>query len=994
MVSQDVSLKGNLRSFSFGEILQTLAFNRRSGVLEITVPGDKTRAVYFREGLIIGVQPEAYTPFRLGEVLVARRKLGADDLRMALDIQAKTKEPLGLILTAKGFVTEEEIAEALSIQLQEQLYDFFLLKEGEFRFRPFEGSQEEEGVPSQTDRLLGVAVSVDPQLVSVEAARLADEWETLRNRVPSFDAVFVKTDKEEGELTEIQEQVYRLVDGKSTVKELARAAILSLLRCSCVLAELVGAEKIRLLTTSELIKRAEEEAEPERRTSYLSFALFQEPENPNLRILLADAYIKSGKRGKATETLREGLAVLPADKSDARRSLAQALLSLNATDPAALEVMSEIQLQSGNEEEAFRLALKTAQQYQRNDPEKALEVLSKVTHIVPDNLECCFEAASLLRTLGAGEKALPHLEVLAQRLEAQGKLEQAIKALSWIVEADPTRADARFRLDRLRSRSRQARAARKRRLITGVAVALVVIIAASIPLASHIKAKQAFAQTCEKEKVLLEERNFDEAVSLWRTFLSKYPSGSWGERAKQALKRVSDLKEQAEIERRKAIEEEKKRLESLQQQANELLRLAKEKEAKGDLAGAYDALRLLLGQFPGSPQAKAARFPLRLTSSPAGALVKRTSDGTTLGRTPLVLHYRPGEKVELSLSHPGCSTITWQLTADYKWEAHVKLPWSPTGRFSLPIPVTDRLVPQGRAVFLSSRDGHLYFIDPKLKAVRWRRKIGYYGDPASRFLLQGDKLYVGNLDGIFWCLKPSTGKKIWSIRLPGAAVRKPVATRDGNLVLVTSEGDVCILRSGAIYRQTSVLGRVVTDPLLFGDTLFVGTEADLCYAIDPQLLKVKWRRSVDADVIGGPIAAGGHILVVTKRKEVILFDPQSGDMVSRYMLPAPLSGEPVLHGLSAWLPLDDGTLAEVRPGRNNLNLCPAGSAPIRTVLPVKRYLVLGDSEGKLCLFDPAKRAVRWAYETPAPVEARPCLYNDNLLFATKKGEFFYMLLLE
>ena len=54
---------------------------------------------------------------RLGEMLVERRKIEAEDLERALELQRERGDKLGKILVDMGFVAQRDVLAALSEQL-------------------------------------------------------------------------------------------------------------------------------------------------------------------------------------------------------------------------------------------------------------------------------------------------------------------------------------------------------------------------------------------------------------------------------------------------------------------------------------------------------------------------------------------------------------------------------------------------------------------------------------------------------------------------------------------------------------------------------------------------------------------------------------------------------------------------------------------------------------------------------------------------------------
>ncbi|NLF84282.1 MAG: hypothetical protein GX568_09940 [Candidatus Gastranaerophilales bacterium] len=73
---------------------------------------------------------------RIGEILIQHKKITLDQLGVALDEQARNNIPIGRILIDKGFISENELVELLSLQknidklLEESYSELERLKNG------------------------------------------------------------------------------------------------------------------------------------------------------------------------------------------------------------------------------------------------------------------------------------------------------------------------------------------------------------------------------------------------------------------------------------------------------------------------------------------------------------------------------------------------------------------------------------------------------------------------------------------------------------------------------------------------------------------------------------------------------------------------------------------------------------------------------------------------------------------------------------------------
>src|SRR5262245_17500751 len=102
-------LKGDLSSFSLGEIFQSLAINNHTGTLKISSPNGPDKLIYFDNGEITLFSNGSTGLPRLGEVLIRKGKLTQEDLDEALAEQSRTKVILGEILLKKGLVTQKDL---------------------------------------------------------------------------------------------------------------------------------------------------------------------------------------------------------------------------------------------------------------------------------------------------------------------------------------------------------------------------------------------------------------------------------------------------------------------------------------------------------------------------------------------------------------------------------------------------------------------------------------------------------------------------------------------------------------------------------------------------------------------------------------------------------------------------------------------------------------------------------------------------------------------
>ena len=231
-----MGLKGSLRDFGISEILQLIGLQRRSGILEVR--SERLRyKIFFDSGKIVLVEKE---PEELGErledYLIRARILGADHIRYALNKARSELKMFEQVLVNLGLVKPENLRQLQAIRAQDLLHQLFLLKEGEYEFE----SQTVNYHPE-------LCALLDTEQILMDGYRVKDEWSRVIRAVGGFDAVFKKKPGEFGlsdRLGADEEQVYRLVDGRRTIAELAVLTRKTRFDTAKIIADLIQKERV------------------------------------------------------------------------------------------------------------------------------------------------------------------------------------------------------------------------------------------------------------------------------------------------------------------------------------------------------------------------------------------------------------------------------------------------------------------------------------------------------------------------------------------------------------------------------------------------------------------------------------------------------------------------------------------------------------------------------------------------------------------------------
>jgi hypothetical protein len=242
-----MALEGTLRDFSLADILQLISLQHKTGLLTVRGPAD-TVTLGFLDGMLVSAESSAQRlDTRLGTVLVKTRRLTAEGLTRALEMQAQTLQRLGFILLKNGFCSAQDLRDGLDIQIKRIAYGLFRWTDGDYVFEQTEqvDYDAESTTPIAVERLL------------MEGARMIDEWPIVEKVVWSLDIVYQRVPvaqpvipaEDEDAVEDVEDStlarrarekrldpirvsraewsVYELVDGYRTVSEINELAFLS-----------------------------------------------------------------------------------------------------------------------------------------------------------------------------------------------------------------------------------------------------------------------------------------------------------------------------------------------------------------------------------------------------------------------------------------------------------------------------------------------------------------------------------------------------------------------------------------------------------------------------------------------------------------------------------------------------------------------------------------------------------------------------------------------
>ncbi len=209
-----MALKGNLRDFSFTQLLNLINLANKTGILIVDGPGEVAQ-VNFRDGKLSYAQI-GKEDCDLASVLLRCRKITKNQAKV---IHERTRQmsdkEVGLLLINAGYLTQRDILDSVSQYCSDIVRKLFTWVEGFFRF--------EQGIEAPNGK---IPVRIDLENLIIEGSRQLREWEQLQEEIPSLDMSLKFVERPGADLRNLhlsleEWRVVRYVDPKNTMRQIA-----------------------------------------------------------------------------------------------------------------------------------------------------------------------------------------------------------------------------------------------------------------------------------------------------------------------------------------------------------------------------------------------------------------------------------------------------------------------------------------------------------------------------------------------------------------------------------------------------------------------------------------------------------------------------------------------------------------------------------------------------------------------------------------------------
>ncbi len=211
-----MALKGNLRDVGLKQLFNLIHLAHKTGVLTLQSDnGASAACLYFKEGRLIQADVVGQQ-VRLTDILVQAGKITPEQASAIRSrSRVDTDKELGLLMIQSGAVNQNDIVQAVRTFFLEIVYGLFTWPGGTFRF-------DANQLPP-ADR---ITVAIDLDHLIIEGGHRVQEWEQLRDEMPSLDVALRFTERPNANMRSInltvdQWKVISFINSRTTVHQIA-----------------------------------------------------------------------------------------------------------------------------------------------------------------------------------------------------------------------------------------------------------------------------------------------------------------------------------------------------------------------------------------------------------------------------------------------------------------------------------------------------------------------------------------------------------------------------------------------------------------------------------------------------------------------------------------------------------------------------------------------------------------------------------------------------
>ncbi len=338
-----------------GDLLQWLSLGQKTGTLLLRNKAVEKK-IFFRNGRVISSasnDPREY----LGQFLMSHGFITEQELMKAMEVQQQSGILLGKILVMIDVINETDLHRLMRLKAEEEIYDIFLWREGEFQF-----------VDDELPTMEMIPLQVDVTGIIMEGTRRVDEWQRIREIIPNetlIPSIVKSIPADQLELDEVHLTIIAAIDGRRSLAELVPETRSSAFTVSSTVHSLVREGYIQLIDPASQRPSAAPAPAGQRITSEIAAVVENEDDEIASLLNRAQAALRTREYEKTQRFLKaaENLDPNHPKVRSAVRGAEAAILSdlraqgiLDAKIPRVAKALEEITTMNFTPNEGFMLS--------------------------------------------------------------------------------------------------------------------------------------------------------------------------------------------------------------------------------------------------------------------------------------------------------------------------------------------------------------------------------------------------------------------------------------------------------------------------------------------------------------------------------------------------------------------------------------------------------------------------------------------------------------
>jgi outer membrane protein assembly factor BamB len=282
---------------------------------------------------------------------------------------------------------------------------------------------------------------------------------------------------------------------------------------------------------------------------------------------------------------------------------------------------------------------------------------------------------------------------------------------------------------------------------------------------------------------------------------------------------------------------------------------------------------------------------------------------------------------------------------------------------------------------------------PDELAVLWKfAPTGAVWD--STAVIVGERVYVGSLEGTFYCLNLATGEPIWKMKTE-LGFSAPAGVRDGKVFVGDADGMFYCLNAenGDVLWKLETQAEINSAPGFYQDRVLFGSQdATLyCVPIASGDITKGWKFAASDQIRCTPTIVENRCFVAGCDSKLHVIDVDNGREVAAVEIGSPTGCAPAIRGDYVYFGTEGGTFQAInwRTAQSHWSVDSPKGQPYRSSAALGKKAVIVGGRDKLLRalsFDKGEEA--WSFPTRGKIDSSPVICGERVFFGSSDGRIY------